>query len=154
LQWSAKEQYHFLTTADEQVERLVGMINHFLDASRVEAGALRLELEPILLPEMLEDLEERLEALISSSGRQLLTQLPANLPAVMADYELIMGVLTNLLSNAFRYAPEGDAVRLEVEPIHDSQPPAVELRVVDRGPGMSQEQQVALFTRFSTFAEM
>src|SRR5207249_10775101 len=38
--------------------------------------------------------------------------------------------------------------------IHDSQPPAVELRVVDRGPGMSQEQQVALFTRFSTFAEM
>src|SRR6266487_5134984 len=64
LQWSAEEQYDFLASADEQVERLVGMINHFLDASRVEAGALRLELEPILLPEMLEDLEERLEALI------------------------------------------------------------------------------------------
>ncbi len=157
LQWSAEEQYDFLASADEQVERLVGMINHFLDASRVEAGALRLELEPILLPEMLEDLEERLEALISSSGRQLLTRLPARLPAIMGDYELIMGVLTNLLSNAFRYAPEGDTVRLEVEPIYETnekQPSAVELRVVDRGPGMSQEQQAALFTRFSTFAEM
>ncbi|HEY6411133.1 MAG TPA: PAS domain-containing protein, partial [Ktedonobacteraceae bacterium] len=97
LQWSQEAQRDFLQSADEQVERLVGMINHFLDASRVEAGALRLELEPILLSEMLEDLEERLEALIAGSGRQLeiKTHLGGNqdgmdikhLPAVMADYE-------------------------------------------------------------------
>src|SRR5439155_15605030 len=138
LQWSAEEQYHFLASADEQVDRLVGMINHFLDASRVEAGALRLELEPILLPEMLEDLEERLEALITSSGRYLEVKMPANLPAVMADYELIISVLTNLLSNAFRYAPEGDTVLLELEAVYglDKQfPTGVELRVTDRGPG-------------------
>ncbi len=47
LQWSVEEQLEFLSNADEQVERLVGMINSFLDASRVEAGALRLEFEPI-----------------------------------------------------------------------------------------------------------
>src|SRR6266700_3792248 len=105
LQWSSEEQYAFVQTADEQVERLVRMINQFLDASRVEAGALRLELEPILVPELLEDLQDRLEALISSSGRRLQVQLPPDLPAVRGDYELIMSVLTNLLSNAFRYAP-------------------------------------------------
>src|SRR6266480_609996 len=157
FQWSSEAQQNFLETADEQVERLVGMINHFLDASRVEAGALRLELEPILIPEMLEDLEERLEALITSSGRQLQIILASHLPAVLADYELIMGVLTNLLSNAFRYAPEGDTVLLEVEPVYgadDQYPSSVELRVTDRGPGMSLEQQAALFTRFSTFAAM
>src|SRR2546421_2853624 len=157
LQWSREAQRDFLQSADEQVERLVGMINHFLDASRVEAGALRLELEPILLPEMLEDLEERLEALITSSGRHLEVKMPANLPAVMADYELIISVLTNLLSNAFRYAPEGDTVLLELEAVYgpDKQfPTGVELRVTDRGPGMSVEQQTALFTRFSTFAAM
>ncbi len=183
LQWSRDSQRDFLQSADEQVERLVGMINHFLDASRVEAGALRLELEPILLPEMLEDLEERLEALIANSGRQLKIQTPQyflsprlnegksatrersymngmyieHLPAVMADYELIMSVLTNLLSNAFRYAPEGDIVLLVVNPVYhqgDPFPTGVELRVTDRGPGMSQEQQSALFTRFSTFAAM
>ena len=157
LQWSREAQRDFLQSADEQVERLVGMINHFLDASRVEAGALRLELEPILLPEMLEDLEERLEALITSSGRHLEVKMPANLPAVMADYELIISVLTNLLSNAFRYAPEGDTVLLELEAVYGSDkqfPTGVELRVTDRGPGMSMEQQTALFTRFSTFAAM
>lgn len=157
LQWSREAQRDFLQSADEQVDRLVGMINHFLDASRVEAGALRLELEPILLPEMLEDLEERLEALITSSGRYLEIKMPPNLPTVMADYELIMSVLTNLLSNAFRYAPEGDTVLLELEAVYGQDKElltGVELRVTDRGPGMSLEQQTALFTRFSTFAAM
>src|SRR5260370_22393911 len=111
-EWSAGEQMAFLQTADEQVERLVGMINHFLDASRVEAGALRLDLEPVLLPELFEDVEERLEALIASSGRSLTISIDPGAPAVLADYELIVSVLTNLLSNALRYAPEGDIVRL------------------------------------------
>src|SRR6266487_6472201 len=146
LQWSREAQRDFLQSADEQVERLVGMINHFLDASRVEAGALRLELEPILLPEMLEDLEERLEALIANSGRQLEIKMPPFLPAVMADYELIMSVLTNLLSNAFRYAPEGDTVVLEVKPVYhsgDMYPTGVELRVTDRGPALPLDQPPA-----------
>ncbi len=155
LEWSAQEQHDFLEAADEQVERLVDMINHFLDASRVEAGALRLELEPILLPEMLEDLQDRLEALISSSQRHLEIHVSPDLPAVLADYELIMSVLTNLLSNAFRYAPEGSIVQLEAEPVFtDRRVLGVELRVIDRGSGMTPEQQAQLFTRFSTFAAM
>src|SRR5260370_622341 len=85
LEWSPQERHDFLEPADEQVERLVAMINQFLDASRVEAGALRLELEPILLAEMFEDLQDRLEALISSSQRRLELHVPADLPSVMAD---------------------------------------------------------------------
>src|SRR5581483_10824314 len=157
LQWSVEEQYDFLQTADEQVERLVGMVNHFLDASRVEAGALRLEREAIILPEMLEDLQDRLEALISSSQRTLKIELSPNLPAVVGDYELIMSVLTNLLSNAFRYAPEGDIVLLEAKTIHEpttQKPEEVMLRVTDRGPGMTTEQQHEVFMRFSTFAAL
>jgi PAS domain S-box-containing protein len=157
LQWSGEARHDMLETADEQVERLVGMVNSFLDASRVEAGALRLEFEAILLPELLEDLQERLEALITSSGRDLQIVLPDYLPALRGDYELILSVLTNLLSNAFRYAPEGDVVLLEVQTItqrEEEQPLAVTLSVTDRGPGMSQEQQMELFARFSTFAAM
>lgn len=157
FKWSPEAQHNFLETADEQVERLVGMINHFLDASRIEAGALRLELEPILLPEMFEDLQERLEALISSSQRRFEINLPSDLPAVQADYELIMSVLTNLLSNAFRYAPEGDTVRMVAKPIFSSstdQPAGVEICVTDRGPGITEERQAELFTRFSTFAAL
>ncbi len=160
LQWSPEEQHASLLTADEQVDRLVTTINHVLDASRVEAGALRLKLEAVLLPELFEDLEERLEALIVSSQRYLRVEYPHNLPAVRADYELIMSVLTNLLSNAFRYTPEGDTVLLEAEPLYSPQdaqhtyPIGVTLRVSDKGQGIPQEQQKMLFTRFSTFAAM
>ncbi|MDQ6661574.1 MAG: HAMP domain-containing histidine kinase, partial [Chloroflexota bacterium] len=153
-QWSASEQQDFIETADEQVERLVKMINQFLDASRVEAGALRIEIEPILLSELLEDLQERLEALISSSKRTLKLITSPLLPTVLADYELLISVLTNLLSNAFRYAPEGDVVLLEVKTVYTihAKTIGVEFRVTDRGPGLTEEQQTELFTRFSTFA--
>lgn len=154
LQWSPEEQRDFLQTADDQVDRLVGMVNHFLDASRVEAGALRLEREPILLSEMVEDLQERLEALITASNRAFDISIPEAVPAALGDYELIMSVLTNLLSNAFRYAPEGDTVYLRIEPDDTQKPSAITLSVIDHGPGMTQEQQAELFTRFSTFAAM
>lgn len=156
MEWSMEEQYRFLQTADEQVERLVRMVNQCLDASRVEAGALRLEMEPIIIPELLEDLEDRLEALIITSARRLDISLPEQLPAVQGDYELIMSVLTNLLSNAFRYAPEGDGVQLDIEPVCDEldKVNAVTFRVTDRGPGLTLEQQQELFTRFSTFAAL
>ena len=156
-EWSPKEQMAYLQTADEQVQRLVGMINHFLDASRIEAGALRLDLEPILLPELFEDVQERLEALIATSNRSLATHIDAGIPAVLADYELIVSVLTNLLSNAFRYAPEGDTVRLEAVLLYnggEDKAAGVELRVIDRGSGITPERQAELFTRFSTFAAM
>src|SRR5947209_15399583 len=68
-----------------------------------------------------------------------------------------MSVLTNLLRNAFRYAPECDTVRLEAKPISSSSidhPTAVEIRVIDRGPGITEERQAELFTRFSTFAAL
>jgi PAS domain S-box-containing protein len=150
LKWSPKEQMNFLRTADEQVERIVRMINQFLDASRVEARALRLQWEPILLPELVEDLQERLEALITTSKRHLIIDIPADIPAVNGDYELLISVLTNLLNNAFRYTPEGDAVILKAEPTLTGT--GVTISVIDHGPGMSQEQQRTLFTRFSTFA--
>lgn len=155
LQWSSATQHTYIQTADEQVERIVGMINHFLDASRVEAGALRLAREPILIPELFEDLQDRLAALITSSQRSLQIALPDNLPAVPGDYELLISVFTNLLSNAFRYTPEGDFVLLGAEQIFENgRPMAVRLSVTDHGPGISQEQQAMLFTRFSTFAAM
>ena len=121
-------------------------------------GALRLDLEAVLLPELFEDLEERLKALLHSSKRHLRIQFPATLPAVRADYERIISVLTNLLSNAFRYAPEGDTVLLEAGPVFDVQngedPIGVRLQVSDNGPGIMQEQQKLLFTRFSTFSAL
>ena len=152
--WSPDEQKDFILSADEQIKRLVGMIDRVLDASRVEAGALRPLFETILLPELIEDLQDRLAALISSSQRHLRVRLPSPMLAIYADYEMIMSVLINLLNNAFRYAPEGDTITLEALCIPDpltTHITGVTLSVCDHGPGLTAEQQKLLFRRFSTF---
>src|SRR5207244_13536679 len=112
---------------------------------------------PIPPPEMFENRQDLLEALITSSQRRSELNVPLDFPAVQADYELIMSVLPNLLSNAFRYAPEGDTVRLEAEPLFDpsnDQTAEIEIRVIDRGPGITEERQAELFTRFRSFAAL
>jgi signal transduction histidine kinase len=149
MHWSPEKQIDFLRTADEQVERLVGMINRFLDASRVEAGALRLQLEPLLFAELVEDLQERLEALIEAAHCRLRIEVPSDLSALLGDYELIISVLTNLLSNAFRFSPRGDEVLLVATPVNHER---VRISVTDHGPGIGEVELASLFTRFSTFA--
>ncbi len=155
VEWSPAEQDAALQMADEQLKRLIGAVHRTLEVTRIEAGGLQLRLEAVLLPELFEDLEERLSALIASSQRQLRIVYPKALPAVQVDYELIVSVLTNLLSNAFRYAPEGDTVLVEAKPIFPPQehtPIGVTLCVSDNGPGLTQEQQKFLFKRFSTLS--
>ncbi len=158
VQWSPEQQYAALQTADEQLKRLISAVHRTLEVTRIEAGGLQLRLEAVLLPELFEDLEERFSALIASSQRRLHIVYPKALPVVQADYELIMSVLTNLLSNAFRYAPEGDTVLVEANPVFASQdsvhthPISVTLCVSDNGPGLTQEQQKFLFKRFSTLS--
>ncbi len=158
LQWSPAEQHASLEVADEQVQRLVNSVNRLLEASRIEIGALRLRLEAVFLPELFEDLAERLEALIASSQRHLRIEYTQALPAVRADYDLIMSVLINLLSNAFRYAPEDSTVLLEAhidfapQDVAQEHPISITLCVSDKGPGIPQEQQKLLFRRFSTLA--
>ena len=154
IEWSSEEKHDFIQTADEQVERLIGMIHRVLNASRIEAGALHPQLEPVIVSELVDDLQERLAALINSSPQRLEVILDADLPTVEADYELIMSVLINLVSNAFRYAPEGDVVTLEASLAQDDltlQPQGVTFSVRDNGPGITPEQQQRLFRRFSPF---
>src|SRR3989449_11361823 len=68
-----------------------------------------------------------------------------------------MSVPPILLSIVFRSAPEGYPVRGELEPLFDpsnDQTAEIEIRVIDRGPGITEERQAELFTRFSTFAAL
>jgi PAS domain S-box-containing protein len=155
VQWSPEEQDAALQTADEQLKRLISAVHRTLEVTRIEAGGLQLRLEAVFLPELFEDLEERLAALIASSQRQLRIVYPKTLPAVQADYELILSVLTNLLSNAFRYAPEGDTVLVEAKLVfapEENVPVSVTVCVSDNGPGLTEPQQKFLFQRFSTLS--
>ncbi len=126
----------------EQAERLAGLVGNLLDMARLNAGqvTLRREWQP---------LEEVVGASIKLLGsalnaHPLKLELPADLPLLEFDAVLIERVLCNLLENAAKYAPSGSAIDLQAQVRGD----AVEIGILDRGPGFPALQRDELFEMF------
>ena len=93
---------------------LLALINEVLDISRIEAGHIELSLEPVAVPELIQQVADLVQPL--AGRRQVALDLPADLPDVyvLADRQRISQVLLNLLSNAIKYNHEGGNVRLQL----------------------------------------
>ncbi len=145
-----------LEAINKHLQELTHLFEQLLDASRVEAGVLRLALQGIDVHEMLQGLQQHLNSDIPSSQDRLKITFPPHPLKVQGDHGLIEVALANLLSNAFHYAPEGETVDLGAEAVYtsDQQLAGVMLRVTVHRPDMTQEQQMELFTDLNTFAGM
>jgi signal transduction histidine kinase len=124
------------------VARLIRMVNDFLDAARLEQGAIAMRVEDVALPDLVRQAVETLRADADRKGLELVYR-PAPLPMVRADAERTLQILLNLLGNAVRYTTEG-----RVEVWHEVRDGAVETYVRDTGPGIGTEHHDRLFTRF------
>ncbi len=123
-------------------DRMSSMLNELLETAMLEAGKLRLSLQPVDLAALLTDLCGRLGALQSAERLELEVR-PAVGP-VLADAPRLERVFTNLLTNALKYSSSGSTVkvRLTAEGAH-----AV-VEVLDRGPGLAEHELARLFERF------
>lgn len=132
----------FIQGTDRSVERIIHLVNDMLDISRVATGRLSLNLEEVTLSDLVKDVGERLMPFIEMANCQLTYQLDDSVKT-MADRFRIEQVITNLLSNAAKYAPEGEII-LKVS--KDSQHARID--VIDHGEGISEEYQKKVFERF------
>ena len=136
----------FHRVIDQQADRMDDLVADLLDAGRIDAGKLSVEPEP---REVAALVEQARMAFQSAGARQAMRiDLPADLPAVMADERRIVQVLGNLLSNAARHAPESSpihvgAVRAGLE---------VAVSVTDEGRGIPPERMARLFRRYADAA--
>ena len=134
-------QFHRIM--DQQVDHMQDLIGDLLDVARIETGTLPVKPAPADVAEMVDDARRRF---LSGRGRDnLLVDLAPDLPPVMADRRRIVQVLTNLLSNAAGYSPEGSPIR--VTAVRDGVHVAVS--VSDEGRGLPAEQLPHLFRKFS-----
>jgi two-component system sensor histidine kinase KdpD len=143
--WSREAQAELLANADESLDRLTRLIENLLDMSRLEAGALGVRLEPVALDEVV---PLALDA-IGSAAAAVRTDVSETLPEVYADAVLLERVLVNLVGNALRYSPPGQPP-LVAASCHAGR---VELRVVDRGPGVPTGERVRLFAPFQRLGD-
>jgi two-component system sensor histidine kinase KdpD len=145
VEWSEDARAELLETADESLDRLTRLIENLLDMSRLEAGALGVSLAPVALDELVPLV---LDA-VGPEGRRTVVDVSEALPEAYADAVLLERVLVNLLGNALRYSPP-DRPPLIAASCHLG---SVEIRVVDRGPGVPEDQRDRMFAPFQRLGD-
>lgn len=140
LQLTVADHDELLATADESLDQLAHLAAGLLDASRLQAGSLP------MFPRSA-DLGEIIVSSLGELGppaQTVLVEVPRGLPEVMADPAMTERIIVNLVGNALRYAPAGSLLRLTARALGDR----VELRVIDRGPGIPQDRKDQAFLPF------
>jgi two-component system, OmpR family, sensor histidine kinase KdpD len=145
VRWDEHDVDELLATADESLDRLTHLVENLLDMSRLQAGALSLFPRPAGLDEIVARALDNLEPL----GRDIRVDIPETVPAVQADPAIFERVVVNLTENALRYSPPGQAPRITASSLGDR----VELRVVDRGPGIPEEDRERMFVPFQRLGD-
>jgi signal transduction histidine kinase/DNA-binding response OmpR family regulator len=140
--------------AQEPLERvhragthLLGLINQVLDLSKIEAGKLELNPEPVNLARLIDEVIGTAGQLAEKNQNRLIVEAQENVGALTADSMRLKQILLNLLSNACKFTKEGE-VALRVRKVADGRD-WVELAVADTGIGLTAEQQAKLFQEFT-----
>ncbi|MCK7622226.1 DUF4118 domain-containing protein [Streptomyces sp. RS10V-4] len=143
--FGAAEREELLATAEDALIELNRLVDNLLDMSRLRAGALTLHLEPTSFADVLPTALATLAATpVPVTSRGL-----AESCDVLADPPLLERVLANLVTNAVRHSPERHGVLITASALG----PRVELRVIDRGPGLPPEDRDRIFVPFQRLGD-
>jgi two-component system, OmpR family, sensor histidine kinase KdpD len=139
VQWSEQDRRELLVTANSALDRLTALVTNLLDLSRLQSEALSIACGPVGL----DDVVSNALAMITG-GDQVNLEVPPDLPEAIADPGLLERAIANVVENAMRYTPEGEPVRIAASAYADT----VELRIIDRGPGIPRDAREAAFEPF------
>jgi two-component system, OmpR family, sensor histidine kinase KdpD len=145
VDWDAQDRDELLATADESLDRLTHLVDNLLDMSRLQAGALSLFPRPVGLDEIVSRALDSLEP----AARKVTVDIPESLPEINVDPAILERVIVNLTENALRYSPPGEPPLLTASALGDR----VELRVVDRGPGIPEQERDRMFVPFQRLGD-
>ncbi|MGH2460522.1 MAG: histidine kinase dimerization/phospho-acceptor domain-containing protein, partial [Chloroflexota bacterium] len=133
VEWDDATRREFLQIIDEESDRLTGLIADLLEMSEIEAGMLRVEKEPVLVPRLVQKVVKKLRP--GTGDHSISFSAAADLPETMGDPRRLEQVLHNLVANAIKYSPVGTPISVRVERVnHD-----LLVSVKDQGVGIAPE---------------
>jgi signal transduction histidine kinase len=139
-----EQQKQFVAVIKRNLGRMSALISNLSDINRLESGRMQLDRKPCDIRDVLEDVAEALQEQLLARGQTLTVEIGEGETAVYADPNRLNQALSNLLSNAHHYTPDGGHITVQVRPGADFVVVAVE----DDGLGISLENQARLFTPF------
>jgi signal transduction histidine kinase len=137
-----KARDKFMASIEGETDRLIRLVNDLLILSRADSQALALRRERFDLAALARACADELAA--PAAAHRVSLSVDGQAVPVHADPDRIRQVLVNLLDNAIRYSPPGEAVRVTVS----AAPDGVAVSVQDRGPGIPADEQARVFERF------
>jgi PAS domain S-box-containing protein len=142
------EQKNYLKMMHQTSDQLVHITNDLLDLAKIESGKLVLNLEKIDLCSLVSQSCEGIALRAHKKGITVRKEFPTPKMEIMADYDKITQVMTNLLSNALKFTEKG-SVTAEIKDLGDE----VCCAVKDTGSGISEENLLKLFNKFMQFGK-
>ena len=133
-------------------QHLLSLINDVLDMSRIESGKVTLEAKPVHLPELVHELRDIIQAVVSKKDLSLtLDTVGVENEDIIADPLRLEQILINVLANAVKFTPDGGQISLWI--VQKDTAPAgyadFEFHIKDNGIGMSEEFQKHIFEQFA-----
>ncbi len=135
---------HYVEAIIRNAMRLNKLVTDMLNLRHLEIGELELELESVLVPDVVNAVVEEFGMLAEEKGQQVITELPQDLPAIQADKNKLHLVLSNLVSNAIKFTPEGGQIAITAQIDEDQ----LMVAIRDTGIGISNDEYERIFDRF------
>jgi two-component system sensor histidine kinase KdpD len=145
VNWTPEATHELLVTIDEEADRLNKLIGNLLDMSRLQGGTLDLLHEDVGVDEVV----AQALASLGDRAKRVVAEVPETLPRINTDPALLERAIANVVDNAIAWSPPDRPVRLEAAAFGGS----VELRIIDRGPGIPPDQRERIFQPFQRLGD-
>jgi len=139
-----EDQTHYLDRVRSTVRRMEVLVSDLADISRIENGLFYIDKSRINVDDIVQGVRDNIIPEIRRRNHAYIEQIEPNLPAMWVDYFRLLQILTNLLSNAYKYTPDGGAITLRIQRAGDR----IEFSIIDTGIGLSAEALKKLGTKF------
>jgi len=143
-----EQQAQFVNVVRNNTDRMNRIVQDLLDVSRIEAGRFKLEMGPVTPEEIVTEATQAFEQEITTRNQELVVEVNEGLPTVTGDRGRLIQVLTNLISNATKYTPEGGKITVRADVVPDNGTSYIRWNVLDTGIGMTPEEVEQLFTKY------
>ncbi len=132
-----------LVAAQDNVNRLMALVNNLLDLDKLESGFIEFIANSILVKEVIDTSTGAIESLFRQKSLTVTALVDDDL-RIYADEERLVQVLINLMANAIKYSPSNSELTIEAKPVGDF----VKISVTDQGRGIPRDKLETVFERF------
>jgi PAS domain S-box-containing protein len=140
--WDREVIRDSLEVIEEEADRLTDLIENLLDATRLQAGVLSMNLCEVALDDLARRIAKRFQT--QTNVHTFTVNFPTNFPVILGDDDRLAQVFSNLLSNAIKYSPKGGEIRIDGQVL----PTQVVVCIHDQGSGIAVGDIPHIFDRF------